>query len=192
MTSQIHSAKVASRFFPANSPNQPFARLSHQADTRHTFDSKRHCNVLDPDSADRPSRKRIAYRALLHVPSRVAAMALDSIVQDPGLENVLQTSNQSRDQAAGLADLLLQADEAGPHARTPELDAALSKQQKLLFTNISHLRGLHRAAQFAARDTKAQTAESRQEVDRLHLQLQNLYYEQRHLQGEIAACESYE
>jgi len=32
----------------------------------------------------------------------------------------------------------------------------------------------------------------RQEVDKLHLQLQNLYYEQRHLQGEIAACESYE
>jgi hypothetical protein len=26
----------------------------------------------------------------------------------------------------------------------------------------------------------------------LHLQLQNLYYEERHLRGEIAACESYE
>ncbi|KUI56522.1 hypothetical protein VP1G_03865 [Cytospora mali] len=36
------------------------------------------------------------------------------------------------------------------------------------------------------------TAEARQEVDVLHLQLQNLYYEQRHLQGEIAACESFD
>ncbi|KAF3768903.1 hypothetical protein M406DRAFT_355072 [Cryphonectria parasitica EP155] len=43
-----------------------------------------------------------------------------------------------------------------------------------------------------ARDTKTQTAEARQEVDVLHLQLQNLYYEQAHLQGEIAACESYD
>ena len=31
-----------------------------------------------------------------------------------------------------------------------------------------------------------------QEIDALHLQLQNLYYEQRHLRGEIAGCEDYE
>merc|ERR1711977_653594 len=40
--------------------------------------------------------------------------------------------------------------------------------------------------------TQALTAEARQEVGKLHLQLQNLYYEQRHLQGEIAACESFD
>ncbi|KAK2682939.1 hypothetical protein RAB80_000885 [Fusarium oxysporum f. sp. vasinfectum] len=57
---------------------------------------------------------------------------------------------------------------------------------------MAHLKGLHRNVCFSARETKSQTAESRQEVDRLHLQLQNLYYEQRHLQGEITACESYE
>ncbi|PCD45441.1 hypothetical protein AU210_000875 [Fusarium oxysporum f. sp. radicis-cucumerinum] len=57
---------------------------------------------------------------------------------------------------------------------------------------MAHLKGLHRNVCFSARETKSQTAESRQEVDRLHLQLQNLYYEQRHLQGEITACESYD
>lgn len=39
---------------------------------------------------------------------------------------------------------------------------------------------------------KARTGEARQEVDRLLLQLQNLYYEQRHLLGEIAGCEDYD
>jgi hypothetical protein len=54
------------------------------------------------------------------------------------------------------------------------------------------LRGQNRDAIFRVRDTKQSTAEARQEIDRLHLQLQNLYYEQKHLTGEIAACEAYE
>ena len=68
----------------------------------------------------------------------------------------------------------------------------LSKQQKLLYTYLAQLRGHNRNAIFAVRNTKQSTAEARQEIDRLHLQLQNLYYEQRHLRGEISACESYE
>lgn len=67
-----------------------------------------------------------------------------------------------------------------------------ARQQKVLLAHLARLRGLHRAACLAARETKAQTAEAKRELDRLHLQLQNLYYEQRHLQGEIAACEGYE
>jgi len=43
----------------------------------------------------------------------------------------------------------------------------------------------------SAREAKQTTTEARQEVDRLHLQLQNLYYEQRHLRGEIAACKDF-
>lgn len=42
------------------------------------------------------------------------------------------------------------------------------------------------------RQTKQETTEARQEIDSLHLQLQNLYYEQRHLRGEIAGCEEFE
>jgi THO complex subunit 5 len=116
-------------------------------------------------------------------------MAAQAIVKEPTLAAVLQISNHARDQVSGLIDMLGRPDGRESLADT---QFRISKQQRQLLTNISHLRGLHRAAHLAARDTKAQTAEARQEVDRLHLQLQNLYYEQRHLQGEISACESYE
>lgn len=117
-------------------------------------------------------------------------MTIDSIVTDPALRSFLQTSQHAREQALGLADRLAAA--SADATLTPDQRTELSKEQKLLNTNLSHLRGLHRAACLGARDTKAQTAEARQEVDVLHLQLQNLYYEQRHLQGEISACESFE
>ncbi len=115
-------------------------------------------------------------------------MTVDKIVTDPTLAAVIQVSDQARDQAHELLQLVSQAQGNS----TPAAETQIAKQQKQLFTSISHLRGLHRSASLAARDTKTQTAERRQEVDRLHLQLQNLYYEQRHLQGEITACESYE
>jgi THO complex subunit 5 len=117
-------------------------------------------------------------------------MAIESIVTEPSLAAVLQISGHAREQATTLTDLMGQTLERD--TITPELQADVSRQQKLLLTNISHLRGLHRTAHISARDTKSQTAEARQEVDRLHLQLQNLYYEQRHLEGEITACDSYE
>ncbi|KAG5927654.1 hypothetical protein E4U42_001976 [Claviceps africana] len=116
-------------------------------------------------------------------------MTLETIVSEPGLVAVLQISDQARDQAHALLRL---ADEASDSPPSAEMQAEIAKQQKHLFTSISHLRGLHRNACISARETKTQTAEARQEVDRLHLQLQNLYYEQRHLQGEITACESYD
>jgi THO complex subunit 5 len=129
-------------------------------------------------------------------------MTIDAIVTDPALRSFLQTSQHAREQALGLADRLAELEHhdhhgggGGNHGAPPltaDQRVELSKEQKLLNTNLSHLRGLHRAACLGARDTKAQTAEARQEVDVLHLQLQNLYYEQRHLQGEIAACESFE
>lgn len=120
-------------------------------------------------------------------------MTIDGIVTDPALRSFLQTSQLAREQALSLADRL--AFVSSPDAAqtlTTEQQVELSKEQKLLTTNLSHLRGLHRVAYMGARETKAQTAEARQEVDVLHLQLQNLYYEQAHLQGEITACESYE
>lgn len=119
-------------------------------------------------------------------------MTIDAIVTDPALRAFLQTSQHAREQALSLADRLAATYAPGAPVLASEQQVELSKEQKLLNTNLSHLRGLHRAAYMGARDTKAQTAEARQEVDVLHLQLQNLYYEQAHLQGEIAACESYE
>lgn len=119
-------------------------------------------------------------------------MVVTDLVSDKKLGAVLQTSGYAQDQASKLLQLLADVARVEEASISSEQQASLSKEQKLLFTNISHLRGLHRSANFNARDTKAQTAEARHEVDRLHLQLQNLYYEQRHLEGEIEACESYE
>lgn len=117
-------------------------------------------------------------------------MAINDIVTDPNLSTVLDASRDTRLQALNLVD---QIAAAGPiDAASTEAQLEISKQQKLLITNLAQLRGFHRAAYFGARQTKSQTSEARQEVDRLHLQLQNLYYEQRYLQGEITACESYE
>lgn len=62
------------------------------------------------------------------------------------------------------------------------------RSQKALFASLSNLRGLHRNAYMQMRQTKQTTSEAKQEQDRLHLKLQNLYYEQRHLRGEIDSC----
>lgn len=117
-------------------------------------------------------------------------MAIDDTITEPSLKLALETSKQTREQAISLLDFVSTTSTASPPSNDVVLQ--ISKQQKLLVTYLAQLRGLHREAHVGARETKALTAEARQEVDRLHLQLQNLYYEQRHLQGEIAACESYE
>ncbi|KAI1101110.1 Fms-interacting protein-domain-containing protein [Jackrogersella minutella] len=117
-------------------------------------------------------------------------MPNSDIITDRNLTMALDASQDTRVHALSLVDHIAAA---GPiESASTELQLEISKQQKLLITNLARLRGLHRAAHFGARKTKSQTSEARQEVDRLHLQLQNLYYEQRHLQGEILACESYD
>ena len=73
-----------------------------------------------------------------------------------------------------------------------ESQASISREQKALHSDLGQLRGLNRNAILQVRNTKQETSEARQEIDRLHLQLQNLYYEERHLKGEIATCENYE
>lgn len=117
-------------------------------------------------------------------------MAIDKLVTDPHLASALQISSQGREQASTLISLAESND--GTNPLSPAQKAEIAKQQTLFLASIAHLRGLHRHAHLAARETKTRTAEARQQVDRLHLQLQNLYYEQRHLQNEITACESYE
>lgn len=117
-------------------------------------------------------------------------MTIETIVTDPSLKMALETSKQAREHAIALLDLSSSHSSAADPTR--EIQLQISKQQKILLAYLAQLRGSHRDAHVGARETKALTAEARQEVDRLHLQLQNLYYEQRYLQGEISACESYE
>lgn len=117
-------------------------------------------------------------------------MAVEDIVFDDALRNTLEASASTREQAIALLDLI--SSQSPASSPPPDFPIQVSKQQKLLVTYLAQLRGLHRDAHVGARETKALTAEARQELDKLHLQLQNLYYEQRHLQGEITACDSYE
>lgn len=116
----------------------------------------------------------------------------NDIVTDPYLQSVIETSSQTRQQCIKLMDLVEANTITMGQKPAVEVQLELSKQQKLLYAYLAQLRGLNRNAITKVRNTKQTTAEARQEIDRLHLQLQNLYYEERHLRGEIAACESYE
>ena len=119
-------------------------------------------------------------------------MTAGDIVTDPFLRHVLDISAHAGDQCLHLLDVAEDNALSAAHSPTPESQLELSKEQKLLYSYLTQLRGLNRNAILEVRNTKQVTAEARQEIDRLHLRLQNLYYEERHLRGEIAACESYE
>lgn len=133
---------------------------------------------------------------ILNMPTATGSSesAASSIVKDPFLQSVLATSTLTRDQCLTLVDLVSSRPISSSEPRTPftEDQLELTKQQKLLYSYLSQLRGQNRDALWKVRATKQETAEARQEVDRLHLQLGNLYYEEKHLRGEVAACESYE
>lgn len=117
-------------------------------------------------------------------------MATENLISDGSLRPLLQTSQATLAQTLAVLSWL----EENASTPNPSLDLKLelAQQQKILSAYMAKLRGKHRQAAFGARATKQETAEARQEVDRLLLQLQNLYYEQRHLIGEIGACEGYE
>ncbi len=116
-------------------------------------------------------------------------MAVAELITDPALQPLLSSSQNT---LAHILDMLSWVDQ-NQNAEPPlETQLNLSKYQKKMIAHLAQLRGHNRRAIFGVRATKQETAEARQEVDRLLLQLQNLYYEQRHLMGEIGACEGYE
>ncbi|KAL6716361.1 hypothetical protein ACLMJK_005927 [Lecanora helva] len=119
-------------------------------------------------------------------------MKTGDIITDPFLESVLDLSTKTRQQCMTLIDLAEANATKGSENPSHEVQLELSKQHKRLYSNLGELRALNRDAINKVRNTKQMTAEARQEIDRLHLQLQNLYYEERHLRGEIYACSSYD
>ncbi|KAF2454952.1 coiled/coiled coil protein [Lineolata rhizophorae] len=131
-----------------------------------------------------------------------ASSSSTDIVTDPDLQAALRAGAETRDQCLALLDFMDEHPVAAPDGAPPppqqqqqqlpaDTHAELEQRRKRLFAQLAQLRGLNRAAILGVRQTKQATAEARSEVDRLHLQLQNLFYEQRHLGGEIEACESY-
>lgn len=117
-------------------------------------------------------------------------MTSDELITDPLLLSVLQSAEKTRQQSLAILDLIesFHASDAGTEATALEH----SKQYKLLNAHLAQLRSLNRKAVLGVRQTKQETAEARQEIDTLHLQLQNLRYEQNHLHGDIAACRDYQ
>lgn len=133
------------------------------------------------------------YGSSLQHPVVYSAMAVDELISDPTLLPLLETSRATVEQTVTLLSWLAENHNSDPHSQ-PDLETRLefSRHQKRLLAHLAQLRGQNRRAAFEARATKQETANARHEVDRLLLQLQNLYYEQRHLMGEIGACEGYE
>ncbi|THX60326.1 hypothetical protein D6D06_01316, partial [Aureobasidium pullulans] len=115
-------------------------------------------------------------------------MDAGAFLTDAFLQSVLQAAAEARQQCLQMLDFIDQNRAAQP---SPEAEMQLSRQQKILHTNLAKLRGLNRRAVLDTRNTKQQTQEAKSEIDSLHLHLQNLYYEQRHLIGDIAACQGY-
>ena len=109
-------------------------------------------------------------------------------VEDPVLSHCLQVADRTRRLCHEIVTALESSADGDPSEQAL-IDR--SRRQKQLNALLVQLKGLHRCAVMASREAKDSTSEARREVDRLHLQLQNLYYEQRHLRGEINACEEF-
>lgn len=110
-------------------------------------------------------------------------MTSSAHITDSNLLSVLTAASTARQQCLEMLDLL------ALHTSTED-ETSISARK--IEARIAMLRGLNRRAIMEVRQTKAETTEARQEIDALHLGLQNLYYEQRHLRGEIGACEGFE
>ncbi|KXS95195.1 hypothetical protein AC578_6601 [Pseudocercospora eumusae] len=113
-------------------------------------------------------------------------MTSTDLITDPTLLSVLAAAAESRRQCLEMLSFIEQNGASAYESHD------LNTQQKKLASRLAILRGLNRKAVMSVRATKQETSEARQEIDSLHLTLQNLSYEQRHLMGEIRACEEYD
>lgn len=128
----------------------------------------------------------------LNTTTTTTIMSATSIITDPVLTSVLAAAHETRQQCNSILDFISSQNASASASASVYEDTQLLTAQKTLSTRLAILRGLNRKAILSVRNTKHETSEKRQEIDALHLQLQNLYYEQRHLRGEIRACEDYE
>jgi THO complex subunit 5 len=117
-------------------------------------------------------------------------MTAGDIVVDAQLRSVLAAAELAREQCVAILDLIESQHETTRDMAT--LKKELAEQKKALNSHLAKVRGLNRSAILDVRKTKQETADARQQVDTLHLQLQNLKYEQSHLSRQIALCENFE
>ena len=117
-------------------------------------------------------------------------MTASELVTDETIRTVLDAAIEARQRCLQIIDEL-ELQTTQPTSDDAD-DQNYFRMRKQMNARLAKLRGLNRKAVLGVRNTKQETTEARQEIDSLHLQLQNLYYEQRHLRDEIAACEFYE
>ncbi|KAF2416436.1 hypothetical protein EJ08DRAFT_673746 [Tothia fuscella] len=125
-------------------------------------------------------------------------MTADAIVRDTQLLSVLSAADRARQQCLSILDLLEahhSSETTGASTSSVDiqsLEKQLAEQRKALNAHLAKVRGLNRTAILNVRKTKQETADARGEVDTLHLQLQNLKYEQSHLRRQIGICEGFD
>ena len=112
-----------------------------------------------------------------------------NFIKDPALQNCLEVADRTRHLCHEIVTTLENATDGG---QSDQARIEQSRKQKNLSALVVQLKALHRAAIMLPRDAKEATNEARRDVDRLHLQLQNLHYEQRHLRGKITACREFQ
>lgn len=125
-------------------------------------------------------------------PRYTLTMTLIPNTEDPIITETLALSDSLRLACHSLLDLL---ESTTKSSTSQEIDVETRTQRarhvKRLEAMLTQLKALHRAAFVATRESKERTARMRSEVDRLNLGLQNLWYESRHLRGEIVGCKDF-
>lgn len=71
---------------------------------------------------------------------------------------------------------------------SPDATTDVTEVQTLLMTKLVQLRAANRVTWQSSRLAKLKTSEAKAGIDRANLELQGLYYEQRHLKNEIKSC----
>jgi len=129
-------------------------------------------------------------RTLLHDPDLLEVLETISAIRNTTLELLAQRdalNTEAVDHQAPTTD-----NDIASRSISTELENTRLYERSKVIAHITHLRGQHRRTVLSVRNTRQGVADARGEVDRLNLQLQNLVYEQKHLRGEIAACENYD
>lgn len=117
------------------------------------------------------------------------------LVTDPQLRSLVEMADQTQLYCLELLDLIKKNPPKTNNPNVlvdPSVEAQCRDLQNKIAYTLAVVRKGHRDAALEVRDTKQATAEARHEIDALHLHLQNLLYEERHLISEINAAESYE
>jgi hypothetical protein len=188
----------ADRITPFKVQQKPRCKERHQPDKSSRLSQVFHTSDSQETSSSEAAQSQPAAKSAVGHPVHSApdvfltstrTMTADDLVTDPQLLSVLAAANASRLACLSILELI----ESNLDSRdTQSLEDRLAEQRKALNAHLSKVRGLNRIAILNVRTTKAETAQARGEVDTLHLQLQNLKYEQSHLRRQIGICENFE